>query len=200
LLSKIEFEAPSWTQIYDLLLNMAEKIKKNCFKFDIIVGVSRGGWIPARILSDLLDNSNLANVKVEFYFGIGETKKEPIITQSVSVDLADKKVLIVDEIADTGKSLKLVKEHVIKKGAVEVKVATIYYKPQCFCIPDYYVKKTSRWIIFPWEIKETVKKIIKTSSKKGESLESETVKFFDRLGVSPELVRNFLKEISGTSD
>lgn len=200
MLSKIEFEAPSWTQIYDLLLNMAEKIKKNCFKFNIIVGVSRGGWIPARILSDLLDNSNLANVKVEFYFGIGEIKKEPIITQSVSMDLADKKVLIVDEIADTGKSLKLVKEHVIKKGAVEVKVATIYYKPQCFCIPDYYVKKTSRWIIFPWEIKETVKKIIKTSSKKGESLESETVKFFDEIGVSPELVRNFLKEISGTSD
>ena len=155
-----------------MLLNLADDIKKNCFKFDIIVGVSRGGWIPARILSDLLDNSNLANVKVEFYLGIGETRKEPIITQSVSMKVTDKKVLIVDEISDTGKSLKLVKEHIIKMGAAEVKSATIYYKPQCFCIPDYYVKTTNRWIIFPWEIKETVKKIIKTTDKKVESLDS----------------------------
>ncbi|MCK4440101.1 hypothetical protein KAU85_03865, partial [Candidatus Bathyarchaeota archaeon] len=57
---ELEFEIPTWKQIYNMLLNLAEKIRKNGFKPDIIVGVSRGGWPPARVLSDLLGNPNLA--------------------------------------------------------------------------------------------------------------------------------------------
>jgi len=110
--SEIEFEVPTWNQIYRMLLDLVEKIRKNGFEPDIIVGVSRGGWPPARVLSDLLDNPNLANVKAEFYLGVAETKGEPVITQPVSMIVNGKKVLIVDEVADTGKSLKLVKEHI----------------------------------------------------------------------------------------
>lgn len=192
--SKIEFEVPTWDQIYEMLLDLAEKIRKNGFKPDIIVGVSRGGWPPARVLSDLLDNPNLANVKAEFYLGVAETKGEPIITQPVSMSVAGKKVLIVDEVADTGKSPKLVKEHIIGKGAVVVKVATVYYKPWSIVKPDYYEKETSRWIVFPWEVKETIRKIVKKCGEEGKSVEAENAKLV-KAGVSAELVRRFLKEI-----
>ena len=197
--SEIEFEIPTWNQVYDMLLNLAEKIRKNGFKPDIIVGVSRGGWPPARVLSDLLDNPNLANVRAEFYLGVAETKGEPTLTQPVSVVVAGKKVLIVDEVADTGKSLKLVKEHIIKEGATEVKVATVYYKPWSIIMPDYYEKETSRWIVFPWEIKETVRKIVKKCREKGKTVEGETVKIV-KAGISAELVRRFLKEILEEED
>lgn len=192
--SEIEFEVPTWNQIYEMLLNLAEKIRKNGFKPDIIVGVSRGGWPPARVLSDLLGNPNLANVKAEFYLGVAETKGEPVITQPVSMTVAGKKVLIVDEVADTGKSLKLVKEHIIGEGAAEVKVATVYYKPWSIVKPDYYEKETSRWIVFPWEIKETIRKIVKKCGEKGKTVEEETAKLV-KAGISAELVRRFLKEI-----
>jgi len=192
--SEIEFEVPTWNQIYEMLLNLAEKIRKNGFKPDIIVGVSRGGWPPARVLSDLLGNPNLANVKAEFYLGVAETKGEPVITQPVSMTVAGKKVLIVDEVADTGKSLKLVKEHIIGEGAAEVKVATVYYKPWSIVKPDYYEKETSRWIVFPWEIKETIRKIVKKCREKGKTAEEETAKLV-KAGISAELVRRFLKEI-----
>lgn len=197
--SEIEFEIPTWNQVYDMLLNLAEKIRKNGFKPDIIVGVSRGGWPPARVLSDLLDNPNLANVRAEFYLGVAETKGEPTLTQPVSVAVAGKKVLIVDEVADTGKSLKLVKEHIIKEGAAEVKVATVYYKPWSIIMPDYYEKETNRWIVFPWEIKETVRKIVKRCREKGKSIEEETAKLV-KAGISAELVKRFLKEILEEED
>ena len=177
--SEVEFEVPTWNQIYNMLLNLAERIRKAGFKPDIIVGVSRGGWIPARVLSDLLDNPNLANVRAEFYLGVAETKGEPTLTQPVSTTVAGKKVLVVDEVADTGKSLKLVKEHIIEQGATEVEIATVYYKPWSIVKPDYYEKETRCWIIFPWDRKETVTNLIK-NCRKG--------------GIKPEMVKSKLIE------
>jgi hypoxanthine phosphoribosyltransferase len=192
--SELEFEVPTWNQIYDMLLNLAEKIRKDEFKPDLIVGVSRGGWPPARVLSDLMDNPNLANVRAEFYLGVAETKGEPVLTQPVSTSVAGKKVLIVDEVADTGKSLKLVKEHILEDGAVKVKVATVYYKPWSIVKPDYYEKETSCWIVFPWEIKETIRKIVKKCRENGKPIEIEAAKLV-KAGLSAELIGRFLKEI-----
>lgn len=191
---KLEFEVPTWSKIYRMLLRLAEEIRKDSFKPDIIVGVSRGGWPPARVLSDLLDNPNLANVKVEFYLGVAETKDKPTITQPVSVNVKGKKVLVVDEVADTGKSLKIIKEHLTKEGANEVKIATIYYKPWSLITPDYYVKETSCWIVFPWEVKETVRKIVKKCREKGKPLEEEIAELV-KAGLSKRLVKRFLKEV-----
>jgi hypoxanthine phosphoribosyltransferase len=191
--SELEFEAPTWDQIYNMLLNLAEKIRKDGFKPDIIVGVSRGGWPPARVMSDLLGNPNLANVKVEFYLGVAETKGEPILTQPVSVEVKGKRVLVVDEVADTGKSLKLIKQHITEKGASEVKIATVYYKPWSIVKPDYYEGETSRWIVFPWEIKETIQKIAKKCKEKGKSIEEDAEKLVDA-GIPRKLVKKFLKE------
>lgn len=194
--SEIEFEVPTWNQIYEMLLDIACKIQESGFQPDVIVGISRGGWPPARVLSDLLDNPNLANVKAEFYLGVAETKEKPILTQPVSMDVADKKVLVVDEVSDTGKSLRLVKEHIINQGAGDAKIATVYYKPWSIVLPDYYGKETSRWIVFPWEIRETVKKLVRRCAERGGSVEDETRKLV-RAGVSRKLVNRFLGEILG---
>jgi len=192
--TEIEFEVPTWNQIYTMLLNLADKIRKSQFKPDTIVGVSRGGWPPARVLSDLLDNPNLANVRAEFYLGVAETKGEPTLTQPVSSPIEGKKVLIVDEVVDTGKSLKLVKEHVLQQGATEAKIATVYYKPWSIIKPDYYEKETSLWIVFPWEIKETFRKLLKKCKQKNISLEKEMSKLV-KAGLSTELVKKFSREI-----
>jgi hypoxanthine phosphoribosyltransferase len=193
--SEVKFEAPSWNRIYDMLLDLAERIKKDGFRPDIIVGVSRGGWPPARVLSDLLNNPNLANVRAEFYLGVAETKCEPTLTQPISVSVEGKQVLIVDEVADTGKSLKLVKEHVIKQGAVEARIATVYYKPWSIVKPEYYSVETSDWIVFPWEVKETIRKIITKCVGERQSVEEEAAKL-SKAGVPDFLVKRFLKEIS----
>ncbi len=114
--------------MYSVLLSLARKIVKSGFVPDVIVGVSRGGWVPARVLCDLLSAPVLANVGVEFYAGVGVRKGQPRLTQPLSAAVSGKRVLVVDEVADTGESLKLVKEHVIKEGAKEVRTVTMYHE------------------------------------------------------------------------
>lgn len=193
--SKLEFEITSWEQIYEALLNLANRIRENDFKADVIVGVSRGGWPPARIMSDLLENPELANVRAEFYLGVAKTKGDPMITQPVSTSVTDKKVLIVDEVADTGKSLRLVKSHLEEQGATEVKIMTIYYKPWSIVVPDWYAKETSRWIVFPWERKETVRQVLEEYKDQGKSVD-EAVEKLVRSGLSRKLVDRFIREIT----
>ena len=192
--SELEFEVPSWEQIYELLLNLANRIRKANFRPDVIVGISRGGWPPARIMSDLLENPELANVKAEFYLGVAETKGEPVITQPVSVSVMGKKVLVVDDVADTGKSLRLVRSHLREHGATEVKIATIYYKPWSILTPDWYEKETSSWVIFPWERKETVRNIVENYKAQGKSIEEAKEKLV-RCGLDRKLVERFIEEI-----
>ena len=194
--SEIEFEIPSWEQIYEELLRLANRIRENNFKADVIVSVSRGGWPPARIMSDLLENPELANVKAEFYLGVTKTKGDPVITQPVSTSVKGKKVLIVDEVADTGKSLRLVKSHLEEHGATEVKIMTIYYKPWSIVVPDWYAKKTSRWIVFPWERKETVRQVLEKYKNQGKSID-EAVEELVQSGLGRKLVERFIQEISG---
>jgi hypoxanthine phosphoribosyltransferase len=196
LASDVEFEIPSWEQIYQMLLKLAHKIRRDNFSPDIIVGVSRGGWVPARIMSDLLENPELANVKAEFYMGVCETKGEPIITQPVSVSVQGKKVLVVDDVADTGKSLRLVKLHLLEQGATEAKIATIYYKPWSVIVPDYYEKESSSWIIFPWERKETVRNILEKGQRQGKSVK-EIKEKLAKHGLDLELIEKFIQEIYG---
>jgi len=190
-----EFEIPTWEHIYELLLDLASQIRKVEFRPDIIVGIARGGWPPARIMSDLLENPEIANVKADFYLGVAETKGEPVITQPVSMSVKNKKVLVVDDVADTGKSLALVREHLKEQGASEVKIATIYYKPWSVVTPDWFERKTSHWIVFPWERKETIRRILEKSKKEDVSTE-QAKKTLVRYGLDRKLVERFMKEIA----
>ena len=194
--NRLEFEIPSWNQIYSSLLKLAEAVRKSGFEPDVIVGVSRGGWIPARIMSDLLENPKLANVTAEFYVGVAETKREPVITQPISLPVKDKKVLVVDDVADTGESLKLVKSHLQKQGASEIKIATVYRKPWSTTVPDYYEKETCFWIVFPWEIKETVKMIVEKFRGQGRTVD-DIKEMLISSGLERKLVEQFVKEVCG---
>jgi hypoxanthine phosphoribosyltransferase len=121
LVSEQRFEVPTWSRIYNMLIELADKVRTNCFEPDILVGISRGGWLPTRILSDLLENPYITSVGVEFYVGVYETNREPVLTQPLSVNAFKKKILLVDDVVDTGKSAMLMKSHLIGKGAEETR-------------------------------------------------------------------------------
>lgn len=191
----LKFVIPTWDEIYEFLLSLAERIRDDAFIPDVIVGVSRGGWPPARVMSDLLENPEIANVKAEFYLGVAETKGEPVITQPVSVSVTGKKVLVIDDVADTGKSLRLVRTHLKEKGATEVKIATVYYKPWSVVTPDYYQKETTSWVVFPWERKETIRNVIERYKSEGKTVKEAKDKLV-RSGLDSKLVERFVQETS----
>jgi len=166
------YVAPSWDQIYEMLIDLAVRIKSSGFKPDFIVGVSRGGWAPGRILSDLLENTHTANLKIEFYVGLAKTAREPVITQPISEDITGKRILIVDDVSDTGESLKVAIDHVMEKGASVAKTVTVYFKPHSTFKPDFFAGSTGDWIIFPWERLEATRLLIKEAKSEGLGLDS----------------------------
>jgi len=175
-----------------MLLDLAQQIRKDQYTPEIIVGVSRGGWPPARVMSDLLQNPNLANMKVEFYKDIGVRNKKPRITQPVTVEVVGKRVLVVDDVSDTGHSLRIVANHLRRKPVKEIRVCTIYMKPQSIFPPDYYARTTRKWIIFPWERLEAVHLISKRFKDEGTRVSS-TVRALKGSGMSARLVRQLLR-------
>ncbi|HYA78095.1 MAG TPA: phosphoribosyltransferase [Verrucomicrobiae bacterium] len=161
-----QYEVPTWNQIYDMLFAQAQKIQSDGYKPDIIVGIARGGLVPSRILADLLETRDFAIITIEYYVGIARTCKEPVLKQCLHTQLPDKKVLLVDDVSDGGRSLQLAKKHLQEQGAKEIKVATVYCKPGTITTPDYFEKETSHWIVFPWEAKETMARIMQKANGK----------------------------------
>lgn len=195
MVSECRFEVATWDHIYNMLIELADKVRANGFKPDMLVGISRGGWLPTRVLSDLLENPHIASVGAEFYVGIYEKNREPFLTQPLSVDASDKKILLVDDVVDTGKSAMLIKSYLTQKGVQEIRLLTLYYKPWSIVKPDFYSKETSDWIVFPWEIKETLRKLLEKCKGKTELVRESTSRLI-RDGVSEELIERFLNEIS----
>ena len=171
-MSSRKYEAPGWDRIYEMLLELALAIRSSGFKTDLIVGVSRGGWAPARVLSDLLENTRTASMKVEFYVGLGKTSSRPVVTQPVGENAFGKNVLIVDDVSDTGESLKVAIDHVAEKGAKAIKTATLYYKPHSKFKPDFFAESTRDWIIFPWERLEATKLLIQEAKTENREMEA----------------------------
>jgi len=193
-----EYVSPSWDEIYDMLLEQAIRIKQSGFQPDLIVGVSRGGWIPGRILSDLLGNAHTANVKIEFYVGIGQTSRKPIVTQPISEDIATKRVLVVDDVADTGESMFVALDHLHERDAGDTRTITIYHKPHSKFKPDFFAETTSHWIIFPWERLETAQLLIQEAKSRGQSRDGvrQTLR---KCGMAEKTVDALLKLVDGVS-
>ena len=192
MVSELKFEVPSWNQIYDMLVELSQKIRSCGFKPEIIVGISRGGWLPSRVLSDLLENPCITSVTAQFYVGVNETNCEPRLTQPIPISVFDKKVLLVDDVADSGRSAVLIRDYLCREGVKELKILTLYCKPWSKLVPDFYSKETTSWIVFPWEIKETLRGLIKKCNETNEPLENAVSKLV-AAGVNKELIEHLLK-------
>lgn len=171
----MEYLKLSWSDIEDQCRALAKEIKEQSVPFDVIIGISRGGWVPARLLSDLLDNDEIDTVRVKFYKSVGQTAREPVVLLSTQIDIEDKDVLLVDDIADTGESLAATVEHIRGKNVKSIFVVTLLKKPISKFTPDLFAKETPDWVIFPWETSET-KRNLEAKSDSPDELQKELKK------------------------
>ncbi|MFI6151441.1 phosphoribosyltransferase [Kitasatospora sp. NPDC051170] len=136
---------------------LAQAIADDGFEPDLILSIARGGVFVAGGLAYALDCKNLHLVNVEFYTGVGTTLEMPVMLAPVpdAIDFSGKKVLIADDVADTGKTLKLVHDFCVEHVA-EVRSAVIYEKSHSLVQCEYVWKKTDDWINFPWSTEPPV--------------------------------------------
>ena len=138
---------------------LAQIIVDDGYRPDIILSIARGGVFVAGGLAYALDCKNLHLVNVEFYTGVGTTLDMPVMLAPVPnvIDFTDKKVLIADDVADTGRTLKLVHDFCLETVA-EVRSAVIYEKSHSLVKCEYVWKRTDEWINFPWSVLPPVRK------------------------------------------
>ena len=162
----------SWNDLQNLVLRLAQKIQEESFHPDIIVAISRGGFVPARILSDQLGVRRLTCIQIEYYKGINDVKKEPNLVYPLNANVNGLNVLIVDDVSDSGTSMISAIDHISNCGAKKVKTSSIHIKPWTDFIPDYYTENVDKWIIYPWEIVESLNEISKKLIDQGKSVDA----------------------------
>ena len=156
----LTFKVITWDDTISMSMRLGKKILESGFNPDYLIGIARGGLVPLRILSDLFKNTNVLIVTVKLYKDIGERGEKVTFVQKVDINLEGKKILLVDDVADTGLTIKAVAEYIKEnKKAGELKIATLHYKPWSVIKPDYYIEEVTEWIVYPWEYIESLRSI-----------------------------------------
>lgn len=151
-MEKFDCWLPSWDELHENIKEIANKIKKDAYRPDIVIALARGGFVPARVICDLMIIKDLVSIKVD-HWGVTASKDgKAHLRYPINVDLTGKKVLIVDDITDSGDSMLIAKEFVEKLNPKEIKTAAIFHLKHSKFIPDYYSKELVNWVwvMWPW--------------------------------------------------
>jgi hypoxanthine phosphoribosyltransferase len=146
-----EREVMSWQEVGDSARELAGQVLRDGYRPDIVLAVARGGLLVAGALAYALGVKNTFTMNVEFYTGIDERLEMPMLLPPVPdlVDFAETRVLIADDVADTGATLALVKDFCAGKVG-EVRCAVLYEKSRSSVRCEYVWRRTDLWIDFPW--------------------------------------------------
>lgn len=161
----------SWNTLHLHILELSKKIKKSGISIDCIVTIARGGLALSNMLADLL-NVPVAVFTVNTYKEMHKLS-QPEIRFGISPEINDKRVLLFDDIADTGDTLAFGVDYLKKSGVLEVKTASLYLKPKSIVTPDFFFERVNEWVIFPFEIDETLsvyKQLKVTDPEKADNL------------------------------
>lgn len=191
-MADLEFLFLSWEDVQSLSEKVSDKITESGYKPDLMIAISRGGFDPARIMSDQLDIRKLASLQIIYYTGLNTKRDEPEVLFPLNAQVKGLRVLVVDDVSDSGNSLIAVKKYVEDKGATEVKLATLHHKPWSKFKPDYFAEEVDKWIIYPWEPKESVKDLVHMLSEKGVP-KKEIPEKLREIGFSDYEIKRYLK-------
>jgi hypoxanthine phosphoribosyltransferase len=148
-----ERERMTWDHLGEGARELAQAIHDDGYRPDIVLAIARGGLLVGGAVAYALGVKNTFAMNVEFYTGVDQRLEMPMILPPVPalVDFEETQVLVVDDVADTGATLELVKEFCAGKVG-EVRCAVLYEKPQSTVNCEYVWRHTDRWIDFPWSV------------------------------------------------
>jgi hypoxanthine phosphoribosyltransferase len=141
-----------WEDISRMVDRLLSSIDRD---YDALLVITRGGMVPACLISERRDMRDILVAAVQLYVGIGRTLEAPIFLQFPSDPLlSGKSILIVDDVWDSGRTAVAVRERVRMAGG-RPEVAVLHYKPRASRFPDdqpeHFVEITDDWIVYPWD-------------------------------------------------
>ncbi|OGH87985.1 MAG: hypothetical protein A3J93_02305 [Candidatus Magasanikbacteria bacterium RIFOXYC2_FULL_42_28] len=146
----------SWEDVEKDTLKIIDDMKHDNFEPDLIVSIARSGLIPAALIAYTLGNKQLYVVKIDFSKTQQDGKEQdlmerPVITQELTKDVRGLKILVVDEMAVSGSTLKMMKSYMDMKQPQEVRYAVLYKQPWSEFTPDYSGREIEAWPVYPWK-------------------------------------------------
>ena len=150
-------ELLSYEQFGFAVRELARRIAASGFRPDIVVAIARGGLVPAGALAYALGTKAAGTLNVEFYTDVDQTLPDPVVLEPMldTAAIAGKRLLVVDDVADSGRTMALVLDLVRGHGA-EARSAVLYTKPRSIVRPDFSWRETPLWITFPWSAQPSV--------------------------------------------
>ena len=150
-------EVLSWELFGSASRELAQQIADSGFRPDIVIAIARGGLLPAGALAYALGTKAAGTLNVEFYTDIEETLPDPVVLAPLldTDALQGKSLLVVDDVADTGRTLDLVMR-LLAEHATDARSAVLYTKSRTIIQPDYSWRATDLWITFPWSAQKPV--------------------------------------------
>lgn len=190
----IEYLPVSWGEYHNLARTLASQILADGVHIDEVVAISRGGLTLGHLLTDLL-RVPISTFTIQSYTDIQE-QGEVKITKPLTTPIHDKHVLLVDDVSDSGKTIKRALEYLKTQQPKEVTTLTLYYKPHSVFKPNYYAQETSAWILFPYEPTEMIANIINSMKKEGKQ-ENAITSFLHSLNYTDDQI-GFVKKFYTT--
>jgi hypoxanthine phosphoribosyltransferase len=152
-----KYEIMTWSTYGEAVRSLASQVAESGYQPDVVLAIARGGLIPAGSIGYALSVKNTFVMNVEYYTGVDTRLEVPVVLPPYLdlVDLEDKQFLVVDDVADTGNTLQLVRDMTAGKVG-EVRTAVLYEKPHSVITCEYVWKRTDKWILFPWSAEDPV--------------------------------------------
>ena len=150
-------EVLTWERFGRASRELAQVIAANGYRPDLVIAIARGGLLPAGALAYALGTKAAGTLNVEFYTDIHETLPDPVVLEPLldTASLAGKSLLVVDDVADSGRTLALVMD-LLAEHAERARSAVLYTKSRTILQPDYSWSSTDLWITFPWSAEPPV--------------------------------------------
>ncbi|MDJ0892488.1 MAG: phosphoribosyltransferase [Gammaproteobacteria bacterium] len=153
---QLRAELISWARFYSLCRRLVARIDASGFRPEVIVAIARGGYMPARVLADFFGVMDLATFRIEHY---RRTQKRPEtrVIDPLTVDVTRRRVLLVDDVSDSGDTFEAAIRHINERGTpAELRTAAIHHKIVSRYTPDFFAArvKTWHWLIYPWALLE----------------------------------------------
>ncbi len=154
----IHCELISWAEVQRLCQQLAGRVRASGYHPDIVIAIGRGGYVPARLLCDCLDIMALTTIKIEHYRSGASRQEQAVIRFPLKADIRGLKVLLVDDVNDTGDTLDVAIEHLQTFHPAEIRTAVMHHKTTTSFNVDYYARKVIkwRWLIYPWAVYEDI--------------------------------------------
>lgn len=165
-------EVITWGRVCLLASKLARTIRAADFRPDIVVAIARGGYVPARLLCDQLDLYNLVSLRIAHYTG-AEKSEQARMVSPLGVDIRDKKVLLVDDVSDSGDTLQLALQHLRTLAPRELRLAVLHHKQCASVVPDFFAQRVIRWrwITYPWAVVEDLSGFIRRMQPSPDTIE-----------------------------